>query len=56
MTKKEKLDIITKDFSLLPEDKQDHILGVLQALVYAHDMANEGAKTVPLDSEQNQKM
>ena len=56
MTKEEKLDKITKDFSLLPEEKQDYILGVLQALVYANDMENEGDKTVPFDSEQNQKM
>ena len=54
MTKEENLDKITKDFSLLPEEKQNYILGVLQALVYAHDMVNEGAKTVPSDLEQNQ--
>ena len=50
MTSKEKLDKLTKDFSLLPEEKQDYILGVLQALVFAHDVANE--ENVPLDSEQ----
>ena len=44
MTKAEKLEKITKRFSLLPEDKQDYILGILQALVFANDAANDGAK------------
>jgi len=51
MTKEEKLDKVTHDFSLLPEEKQDYILGVLQALVFAHDTANE--ETVLLDLEQD---
>jgi hypothetical protein len=51
MTAEEKLDKLTKDFSLLPEEKQDYILGVLQALVFANDMAN--AEDFPLDMEQN---
>jgi len=51
VTKEEKLDKVTRDFSILPEEKQDYILGVLQALAFAHDTANEEA--VPLDSEQN---
>ncbi|MCL2762992.1 MAG: hypothetical protein FWD36_07305 [Treponema sp.] len=37
MTKEEKIDKLTHDFSLLPEEKQDYILGVLQALVFAHE-------------------
>jgi hypothetical protein len=37
MTQKKKLDKICNDFSLLPEDKQDYILGILQALVFASD-------------------
>jgi hypothetical protein len=37
MTKEEKLDRICKDFSLLSEDKQEYILGMLQALVFAND-------------------
>jgi hypothetical protein len=40
MTKEEKLYKLTKDFSLLPEEKQDYILGVLQALAFAHDTAS----------------
>jgi len=53
MTKEEKLDKVNKDFSLLPEDKQDYILGVLQALAFAHDISNKQIETVPFDSEQN---
>jgi hypothetical protein len=48
--KEEKLDKLTKDFSLLPEEKQVYILGVLQALVFANDVANGD---IPLDLEQN---
>ena len=53
MTKEEKLDKITKDFSLLPEEKQDYILGVVQALAFAHETANEQTETVNFDSGQN---
>ena len=41
MTKKEKLDKLTKDFSLLSEEKQNYILGVLQALAFAHEMTGQ---------------
>jgi hypothetical protein len=41
MTKEEKLDKLTKDFSLLPEEKQDYILGVIQALAFAHETAEQ---------------
>jgi hypothetical protein len=37
MTKEEKLKKITRDFCLLGEEKQEYILGMLQALVYAKD-------------------
>jgi hypothetical protein len=37
MTKEEKLDKVCKDFSSLNEDKQEYILGILQALVFAKD-------------------
>jgi hypothetical protein len=47
MTTEEKLDKINKDFSLLPEEKQNYILGVLQALAFAHDMANEQINAIP---------
>lgn len=53
MTEEEKLDKINKDFSLLPEEKKDYILGVLQALAFAHYAANKQIETIPFDSEQN---
>jgi hypothetical protein len=53
MTKEEKLLKVANGFSLLPEEKQDYILGVLQALAYAHDTANGQTEIVPFDSEQN---
>ena len=31
MTQEEKLEKVTQDFSLLPEEKQEYILGILQA-------------------------
>jgi hypothetical protein len=37
MTQAEKLDKISKDFCLLSEEKQEYILGMLQALAYAKD-------------------
>jgi hypothetical protein len=37
MTQEEKLDKISKDFSALSGDKQDYVLGILQALVFAKD-------------------
>ena len=51
MTKEEKLDKVTKDFSLLPEEKQDYILGIIQALSFAHETVNGQADTVTLDTE-----
>jgi uncharacterized membrane protein len=48
MTKEEKLDKLTKDFSLLPEEKQNYILGIIQALAFAHETA-EQTETVILD-------
>ena len=37
MTKDEKLNKVLQDFSLLSEDKQNYVLGILQALVFASD-------------------
>ena len=51
MTREEKLLKVTHDFSLLPEDKQDYVLGILHALVFARDTAD--VQAVPLDTEQN---
>jgi hypothetical protein len=53
MTKEEKVDKVTKDFSLLPEEKQDYILGILQTLVFAHNTRNEQTEIVTFNSEQN---
>ena len=50
MTEEKKLDKLTRDFSVLPEDKQDYIFGILQALVFAHENNRE---TVLIDSEQD---
>lgn len=41
MTKEEKLHNVARDFSALPEDKQDYILGILQALVFANNEVKE---------------
>ena len=54
MTQEEKLDKINKDFSLLPAEKQDYILAVVQALAFAHDMANKEAAS--FDSIQNTEL
>ena len=45
MIQEEKLKKVCNDFSLLNEEQQDYILGILQALVYA--------KTVNSQSEFN---
>jgi hypothetical protein len=37
MTKEEKLEKMSKDFCSLSEEKQEYILGMLQALTYAKD-------------------
>jgi hypothetical protein len=42
MTKEEKINKVCSDFALLPEDKQDYILGILQALVFANTSSETG--------------
>jgi hypothetical protein len=37
MTPEEKLDKMCRDFSALGGDKQDYVLGILQALAFAKD-------------------
>ena len=37
MTKEERAEKVMLDFSLLPEEKQNYVLGILQALVFASD-------------------
>jgi hypothetical protein len=36
MTKEEKLNKVCSDFTSLSDEKQDYILGILQALVFAN--------------------
>ena len=57
MTKEERLEKVTKDFSLLPDEKQDYVLGVLQALVFAHNQNSkeEQPEITPVDSERNKE-
>jgi len=53
MVHNEKLDKVCHDFLLLNEDRQDYILGILQALVFAKnsgdqfDSQSESENTVP---------
>jgi len=35
MNNNEKLDKVCKDFSMLSDEQQDYILGIMQALVFA---------------------
>jgi len=51
MTKEDKLERLTNIFPLLPEEKQDYILGILQALVFASSMAS--SEIILSDTEQN---
>jgi hypothetical protein len=50
MTQEEKLDKISKDFSALSGDKQDYVLGILQALVFAKD---EMGTNQPVEADKN---
>jgi hypothetical protein len=50
MTQEEKLDKVCKDFSSLNGEKQDYILGVLQALVFA---TNELGTDRPVEADKN---
>ena len=52
MTQDEKLKKVCDDFLKLSEDKQDYILGILQALVYA-GTTSENSETDPNNREKN---
>jgi hypothetical protein len=41
MVDEKKLKKVCNDFSLLSEEQQDYILGILQALVFAKSMYNQ---------------
>jgi len=51
MIQEEKLKKVCDDFSLLTEEQQDYILGILQALVFAKSTykqtESEGHETTP---------
>jgi hypothetical protein len=49
MTKEEKIAKVVKDFSALPEEKQDYILGILQALAFANNEGKEKAESANSD-------
>jgi hypothetical protein len=54
MTQEEKLKKVCNDFSLLNEEQQNYILGILQALVFAKTSSKESsapASGVPEDSK-----
>jgi hypothetical protein len=44
MIQEEKFDKVCKNFSLLNEEQQDYILGILQALVFAKSSMNSSNK------------
>jgi hypothetical protein len=50
MTQEEKLDKVCKDFTSLSGDKQDYVLGILQALVFAKD---EMGTDQPVEADNN---
>jgi hypothetical protein len=50
LTKEEKLDKVCKDFASLSGDKQDYVLGILQALVFAK---NEMGDKRPVEADKN---
>ena len=50
MTKEEKLDKVSKDFSKLSEEQQDYILGILQALVFAKSTQPKTDNSTPPDN------
>ncbi|MDR2965312.1 MAG: hypothetical protein LBU88_06015 [Treponema sp.] len=47
MDREEKLNKICKDFTLLNDEQQDYILGILQALVFAKN------NPIPTESKDN---
>ena len=53
MTKDEKLGKVVRNFSMLPEEKQDLVLGILQALVFASGGREEAvpAETNPKEAD-----
>jgi len=54
LTENEKLQRICKEFPLLSEDKQDYILGIMQALVFAHSAAHKNKRSRPRNTASTQ--
>lgn len=54
MIQEEKFEKVCKNFSLLNEEQQDYILGILQALVFAKSTYNISTPENPPNSD-NQK-
>ena len=50
MTKEEKLEKVTKNFSSLSDEKQNYILGILQALTFAHDVTSKETTFLEISS------
>jgi hypothetical protein len=53
MTNEEKLNKVCGDFSSLSEEKQDYILGILQALVFANNLSQAAAGEAPQNENQH---
>ena len=51
MTREEKLNKVSTDFSSLSEEKQDYILGILQALVFANTETRAGLEKSGAENE-----
>ncbi|MDR2479994.1 MAG: hypothetical protein LBD48_11875 [Treponema sp.] len=56
MTREEKLNKVSCDFSSLSEEKQDYILGILQALVFANSQARAGHEKKNAENKPQTKM
>jgi len=48
MNKEEKLEKVCNDFSMLSDEQQDYILGIMQALVFAKSSCEQES-----DNQQN---
>ena len=55
MNQEEKLNKICNDFASLPDEKQDYILGILQALVFANTTAESSEKKRNSANAENQR-
>ena len=53
MNKDEKLEKICKDFSMLNEEQQDYILGIMQALAFANSANSQDKSENQLQSDKN---